>query len=48
MERFVDLLAAPPFRGPSFPESARNVSPNKWISQSGRKKDHLLKVFVLW
>ena len=38
----------PLFRGPGFPESARNVSPNQWISESGRKKDHLLKVFVLW
>ena len=38
----------PPFRGPGFPESAQNVSPNEWISDSGGKKDHLLKVFVLW
>ena len=38
----------PRFRGPGFPESARNVSPNQWISESGRKKDHLLKVFVFW
>ena len=38
----------PPFRGPGFPESAQNVSPNQWISDSGGKKDHLLKVFVLW
>ena len=38
----------PAFRGPGFPESARNVSPNQWISDSGGKKDHLLKVFVLW
>ena len=38
----------PLFQGPDFPESARNVSPNQWISDSGGKKDHLLKVFVLW
>ena len=38
----------PPFQGPSFPKSARNVSLDQWISDSGGKKDHLLKLFVLW
>ena len=38
----------PPFRGPGFPKSARNISPNQWISDSGDENDHLLKVFVLW
>ena len=28
----------PPFWGPGFPESAGNISPNQWISDSGDKK----------
>ena len=46
----VGMPTPPPplFWEPAFPESARNVGLNQWISDSGGKKDHLLKVFVLW
>ena len=38
----------PPFEDPVSPHQPELLTPNQWISGSSSKKDHLMKVHVLW